>query len=323
MESGSMATDVMALARACPCAHGVQFSGGAGGGGWRERSGWQHSERRAKALPCRARIVVALPSCAMISTATVELACVRVPFRHLPPLGPAGALLALPKLALCPALVQLVRGHCHTRRASLNFKLQHCPKYQLVSLRTHVMTAAHIPIYCALCACAGISNDRSPGKVRSSRSLACFGPVGRRTSHRIGIASPAASKIGCTRRRNHAYRSPTCTYAVTARNPSMAGTVPNRTCRRVRCTWFLPEVDTETLALLFVSRGRDRATGRDNQATQEGARERLSAPSPPASSLPASSQPIDACAGLSDIREMLPRRLGGSSPAEAQTDHHR
>lgn len=128
-----------------------------------------------------------------------------------------------------------------------------------------------------------------------ARSLACFGPVGRRTSHRIGIASPAASKIGCTRRRNHAYRSPTCTYAVTARNPSMAGTVPNRTCRRVRCTWFLPEVDTETLALLFVSRGRDRATGRDNQATQEGARERLSAPSPPASSLPAaSSQPIDA-----------------------------
>jgi hypothetical protein len=143
MESGSMATDVMALARACPCAHGVEFSGGLGAVvGASGARGWQHSERQAKALPCRARIVVALPSCAMISTATVELACVRVacpfpPPRHLPPppLGPAGALLALPKFALCPALVQLVRGHCHTRRASLNFKLQHCPKYQLVSLR--------------------------------------------------------------------------------------------------------------------------------------------------------------------------------------------
>lgn len=83
-----------------------------------------------------------------------------------------------------------------------------------------------------------------------ARSLACFGPVGRRTSHRIGIASPAASKIGCTRRRNDAYRSPTCTYAVTARNPSMAGTVPNRTGRRVRCTWFLPEADTDAGALV-------------------------------------------------------------------------
>lgn len=75
----------------------MEFSsaGGAGGGGWRERSGWQHSERRAKALPCRARIVVALPSCAMSSTATVELACVRVPFRHLGTSPPLWALLGL------------------------------------------------------------------------------------------------------------------------------------------------------------------------------------------------------------------------------------
>lgn len=91
-----MATDVMALARACPCAHGVEFSGGLGAVvGASGARGWQHSERQAKALPCRARIVVALPSCAMISTATVELACVRVPFRHLGTSPPLWALLGL------------------------------------------------------------------------------------------------------------------------------------------------------------------------------------------------------------------------------------
>lgn len=154
-----------------------------------------------------------------------------------------------------------------------------------------------------------------------ARSLACFGPVGRRTSHRIGIASPAASKIGCTRRRNDAYRSPTCTYAVTARNPSMAGTVPNRTGRRVRCTWFLPEADTDAGALVCFAWTRSGHGKRQSGNTRGRSRalvRTLASGILPASCVIAADRCLR-CAGLSDIREMLPRRLGGSSPAEAQT----
>jgi hypothetical protein len=159
MESGSMATDVMALARACPCAHGVEFSGGLGAVvGASGARGWQHSERQAKALPCRARIVVALPSCAMISTATVELACVRVacpfpPPRHLPP-PPSGPCWGSPGTA--KACTVPSTGPARARPLShapgvAKLQITTLPKVPARIIAPHVMTAAHIPIYCALC----------------------------------------------------------------------------------------------------------------------------------------------------------------------------
>lgn len=163
--------------------------------------------------------------------------------------------------------------------------------------------------------CAGISNDRSslPGLLRSGRSPDW-------TSHRIGIASPAASKIGCTRRRNDAYRSPTCTYAVTARNPSMAGTVPNRTGRRVRCTWFLPEADTDAGALVcfaWTRSGHGKGQSGNTRGRSRALVRTLASGILPASCVIAADRCLR-CAGLSDIREMLPQSHGDSAGAVRQ-----
>jgi hypothetical protein len=144
-------------------------------------------------------------SCAMISTATTEPACVSLSATAA--FSPAVPVAPPPRRALAPGTAKActvpstgpARGsplsHGRAGHASIA-KLQITSLGQSTSLYhcAHVMTTVHMPIYCA-----GSATIYHALEKDEELLLACFCRLIPGASYRIGIASPAACGIGCTR----------------------------------------------------------------------------------------------------------------------------
>ena len=211
----------IALARACPCAHGVQRGGL---GRWLARVGACNSptEREAnetgamphlhRAARCGRGASPSRTSCAMISTATTEPACVSLSATAA--FSPAVPVAPPPRRALAPGTAKActvpstgpARGsplsHGRAGHASIA-KLQITSLGQSTSLYhcAHVMTTVHMPIYCA-----GSATIYHALEKDEELLLACFCRLNPGASYRIGIASPAAlhAELDAPGRRNDA-----------------------------------------------------------------------------------------------------------------------